>query len=78
MTLVNIENMAVNKISEISNYTVVLYRERYSGMIGGGPWHKVDDSCIPCGIIIKQDPINKYVEGVYLNEILKSILEQYG
>lgn len=62
---------------EMNTFVEIPPIEGISGMSGGGLWHKEDDSYIPCGIIIKQDPINKYVEGVYLSEIIKSISEQY-
>lgn len=47
--------------------------EGISGMSGGGLWHKTTDGYIPLGIILKQDPNYNYVEGVYIDEILKSI-----
>ena len=41
------------------------------GMSGGGIWGKTDDGYILIGIIIKQDPIERYIEGYRLDKIIE-------
>lgn len=43
------------------------------GMSGGGIWGEKDGEYFPIGIVIKQDPNEKYIEGYRFNEIVKRI-----
>lgn len=44
-----------------------------SGMSGGGIWVIKDDEAIPLGIILKQDPNEKFIECIRIECILNSI-----
>ena len=43
-------------------------------MSGGGIWGKKNDEYIPIGIIIKQAPVERYIEGYRIDQIFKKII----
>lgn len=56
------------------NQNVKLPPYGIQGMSGGGIWGKKNDEYIPIGIIIKQAPVERYIEGYRIDQIFKKII----
>lgn len=64
---------------EVYNYEkerqVKLPPKGMNGISGGGFWYEKDNTFIPIGIFLMQDPNEKYIEGYRLDLILKEIID---